>query len=73
MSLIKIGEIKRPCSHPEHYAPGMIVLPPGVYQHTCPSCENTYTFTVHGGPYMSYKDTPLSGAAWYGNFNNLGV
>lgn len=27
-----------PCMHPEHNFPGLIVLEPGTYEHTCPQC-----------------------------------
>lgn len=27
-----------PCQHPGHNFPGMIVLEPGTYEHTCPQC-----------------------------------
>lgn len=46
--LEKIADVKTPCMSPEHNPPNMIVLPPGVYRHTCPSCGNTVTFTVGG-------------------------
>lgn len=41
------------CLHPEHNPPGMIVLSPGVYEHTCPSCGHKTTFVVNHGPTMS--------------------
>lgn len=49
MGLEKIGEVEKPCLSPEHNPPGMIVLEPGVYRHTCPSCGYTFEFTV---PYI---------------------
>jgi hypothetical protein len=45
--LTKIAEMPRPCLHPEHNPPSNIVLDPGVYQHTCPACGRSITFTVH--------------------------
>jgi hypothetical protein len=46
---------KRICFDREHNVPGMIVLPPGAYEHTCPSCGarklfrvNAYGFTSAG-------------------------
>ena len=36
------------CRHSEHNPPTMIVLPPGVYEHTCPGCGKIVTFTVRG-------------------------
>ncbi len=34
------------CRDPEHNPPSMMVYPPGVYEHTCPRCEEKKTFTV---------------------------
>ena len=36
----------RPCQHPEHNPPSMMVFEPGMYEHTCPQCGNTQRFTV---------------------------
>lgn len=44
--LEKIGDIDPPCFNPCHNPPGMIVLQPGVYKHTCPSCGKVVIFTV---------------------------
>ncbi len=46
--LKKIRELdkQRICKHPEHNPPGHIVLPPGVYEHTCPACGIRIVFTV---------------------------
>jgi hypothetical protein len=46
MTLRKIGDIPMPCPHPEHNPPNMILLPPGVYEHTCPACGKKAKFTV---------------------------
>ena len=46
MPLEKIGEVRRPCNDPDHNPPSMIVLPDGVYRHTCPSCGSVVVFTV---------------------------
>lgn len=35
------------CTHPEHEPPKHIVLPPGVYEHTCPRCGNKNVFVVN--------------------------
>jgi hypothetical protein len=35
-----------PCTHPEHNPPGNIVLEPGTYEHTCPSCGAKRLFRV---------------------------
>lgn len=48
MGLKKIADIPTPCLHPEHNPPSMIVLSPGVYEHTCPGCGHSVTFTVYG-------------------------
>lgn len=42
----KIADLPDPCFHPGHNPPGNIVLPPGVYEHTCPACLRKTTFTV---------------------------
>lgn len=49
MPIKKIKDIssKDYCRHPEHNPPNMIVLPPGVYEHTCPSCGAKKIFTVN--------------------------
>ena len=39
-------KVFKPCHHPEHNPPTMIVLEPGVYEHTCPWCRGTVVFTV---------------------------
>lgn len=36
----------RPCSHPEHDPPGMMVFAPGTYEHECPRCHHIIVFTV---------------------------
>lgn len=38
------------CRNPEHNPPSMIVLPPGVYEHTCPGCGHVTRFVVPEGP-----------------------
>lgn len=51
MTLRKIADLPQPCFHPEHNPPTMIVLEPGVYEHTCPNCGAVTTFRVER-PYM---------------------
>lgn len=46
--LERISEIPGTCANPEHHPPAHIVLPPGVYRHTCPGCGKTSVFTVSG-------------------------
>ena len=46
MSLEKIADAPVPCVHPEHAPPSNIVLAPGTYRHTCPSCGRQRVFTV---------------------------
>lgn len=46
MPLEKIAEAVPPCFSPEHNPPSHIVLEPGTYRHTCPSCGYAVTFTV---------------------------
>ena len=50
------GFRRRECRHPDHDPPTMIVLPTGTYEHICPGCEATSTFTVRG-TYMSMRPT----------------
>ena len=57
MSLIKVADVPRPCTHGEHNPPSMIVLPPGVYEHQCPGCGKKQRFTVYGGPTMTTRPT----------------
>jgi hypothetical protein len=49
MGTVKIADLKPQeiCRHPEHNPPTMIVLEPGVYEHTCPNCGNKITFTIY--------------------------
>ena len=49
-SIRKIADIPRSCNHPEHNPPNMIVLSPGVYEHTCPGCGQKTQWTEYGGP-----------------------
>lgn len=44
----KIADLSRPCAHPRHDPPSHMVYEPGVWQHTCPSCGGSQTFTVTG-------------------------
>lgn len=46
MGLEKIADAPKPCLSPEHNPPMHIVLPPGVYKYTCPSCGQSVVFTV---------------------------
>jgi hypothetical protein len=43
------------CNHPEHNPPNMIVLPPGVYEHTCPRCHHKKTFIVRQEPRLEFR------------------
>jgi hypothetical protein len=36
----------KPCRHPEHEPPGMICLPPGIYEYICPGCGRRIEFKV---------------------------
>jgi len=38
------------CRHPEHNPPTMIVLEPGLYEHTCPACGKKIIFREHEKP-----------------------
>ncbi len=44
--LKRIKENEKICLSPEHNPPMNIVLQPGIYKHTCPSCGWTYSFNV---------------------------
>ena len=37
---------EKPCLSPEHNPPTHIVLQPGTYEYTCPSCGKTVRFIV---------------------------
>lgn len=57
VSLRKIRDLpeqQRPCFHPEHNPPGMIVLEPGIYEHTCPGCGKRVEFIVGHGPSLGF-------------------
>ena len=44
--LRKIKDAEIPCMDSEHNPPMHIVLAPGTYEHTCPSCGKKVKFTV---------------------------
>lgn len=44
--LRKIRDVKPPCMSSEHNPPSNIVLDPGEYEYTCPSCGNKTVFVV---------------------------
>lgn len=46
MSTRKIADIEQPCRSPEHNTPSHKVFDDGVYEHECPVCGKTQTFTV---------------------------
>lgn len=46
MPLEKISEPPKVCLDPEHNPPTNIVLEPGTYKYTCPSCGKVTVFTV---------------------------
>lgn len=51
----KVGEVipmPQRCKDPEHDFPNMIVLPPGRWEHTCPTCKLKQTVYV-GQPMWS--------------------
>lgn len=65
--LKKIADLPRVCMHPEHNPPNMIVLQPGVYEHTCPGCGHKTTFVEYGGPYCSIRQNGTWGdGTWTG-------
>lgn len=48
MTLRKLADEPMPCAHPEHEPPKHIMLSPGTYEHTCPSCLARVIFQVRG-------------------------
>lgn len=38
--------VLKPCYHPEHNPPSMIVYEPGVWEHKCPGCGHVVEFSV---------------------------
>lgn len=63
MSTQRIGDLPehrlvefKPCTHPEHLPHSHVVLPPGVYRHTCPSCGDSFEFSVWDGPTLDAMD-----------------
>ena len=46
MSIKKIAEAPKICTHPEHKPPSHMVFEPGTYEHTCPACGEQTIFTV---------------------------
>lgn len=50
--MIKIADLPTAlgCAHPEHVPPMHIVLDPGVYAHTCPSCGSVQTIVINPSP-----------------------
>lgn len=45
--LEKIEHKPKPCLHPEHRPPSMMVYEPGTYRYTCPICGKVTVFTVN--------------------------
>ncbi len=46
------------CQHPEHEPPTMVVLEPGTWEHTCPSCGAARVFTVYQTPGLTHGFGP---------------
>ncbi len=44
--LEKIKEAPKPCLDPAHNPPSHIVLEPGTYRYTCPTCGKVVEFIV---------------------------
>lgn len=38
----------KPCQHPRHNPPGMVVLPEGVHSYQCPGCGTVQEIRVSG-------------------------
>lgn len=58
----------KPCQHPEHVPPGMIVLEPGRYEHTCPGCGRVIYFTVPERPRLEQPPEGFSHGRWSTQF-----
>lgn len=48
----------RPCNHPEHDPPGMLVQEPGTYTWQCPRCGREVTYVVPPRPICSIDTLP---------------
>jgi len=46
MTTVKISEPPKVCMSKDHNPATHVVRSPGTYQHTCPSCGASVTFTV---------------------------
>ncbi len=48
MPFIKHDPLKeyKYCTHPEHFPPKLIYLPPGTHVYQCPACGKTQTIIV---------------------------
>ena len=66
MPLRKIADEKPPCGHPEHNPPIHMVLSPGTYEYTCPSCGHKTTFIING-VYHNIKPAATTPAFRYNN------
>ncbi len=67
MTIRKIADLPEDdrCRHPSHDPPSMIVLPPGIYEHTCPGCGKTREIVVRkfgelGRMTAAPRDNPFS-------------
>ena len=51
---------KDECRDPEHSPPTMISLPPGTYEHVCPSCGQKIVVVVQGAQFSDkvYLEPP---------------
>ena len=73
MPLKKIGNLPKfyYCRNPEHNPPTMIVLPDGIYEHTCPGCGQTTTFTVQRAVWCSKNDSDQGSWSSVGGCNGI--
>ena len=46
VSIRKIADPPKICTHPEHKIPSHMVFAPGTYEHVCPGCGKKTIFTV---------------------------
>lgn len=70
MSVRKISDVDRwmkgMCADPQHKPPQMISLPPGIYEHVCPTCGKSVQFRILG-PVLEAalrRASPRGAASW---------
>lgn len=54
--------ITKKCYDPEHRPPGHVVLPPGIYEYTCPGCGETRRVVVRLADVSKSSGAPERGS-----------